>query len=117
MALSSYYGDFINMMYQIEADNNEINKTNVAEWLRIFQTCILPKRQKLRAYYMGENKIEKQGVVQGRPNYSINVNMAKYITDVATGYFIGKPAIYEAVGESTKSALDKLMDINKHCRG
>ena len=105
------------MMYQIEADNNEINKTNVAEWLRIFQTCILPERQKLGAYYMGKNKIEKQGVVQGRPNYSINVNMAKYITDVATGYFIGKPATYEAEGENTKSALDKLMDINKNCRG
>lgn len=104
-------------MYQIEADNNEINKTNVAEWLRIFQTCILPERQKLGAYYMGKNKIEKQGVVQGRPNYSINVNMAKYITDVATGYFIGKPATYEAEGENTKSALDKLMDINKNCRG
>ena len=104
-------------MYQIEADNNEINKANVAEWLRIFQTCILPERQKLGAYYLGKNKIVKQGVVQGRPNYSVNVNMAKYITDVATGYFIGKPAIYEAVGESTKSALDKLMDINKNCRG
>lgn len=105
------------MMYQIEADVKEINNKNVADWLRAFRACILPVRKKMGDYYMGRNKIVKQGVVKGRPNYSINVNMAKYITDVATGYFIGKPAIYEAVGESSKTALDKILDINKNCRG
>lgn len=103
------------MLYQIEADNNEINSKNVSDWLRAFTNLILPKRIKLEQYYDGENKIEKQGAVAGRPNYSINVNMAKYITDVATGYFIGKPVTYEAINDNIKTILEKINDINENC--
>lgn len=103
------------MLYQIEADNNEINSKNVSDWLQAFTNLILPERIKLEQYYDGENKIEKQGAVAGRPNYSINVNMAKYITDVATGYFIGKPVTYEAVNDNIKTILEKIDDINENC--
>lgn len=103
------------MLYQIEADNNAINNTNVSDWLLAFNNLILPKRIELEKYYDGENKIIKQGAVKGRPNYSINVNMAKYITDVATGYFLGKPATYEAQNENLTAILEKIEDINKNC--
>lgn len=103
------------MHYQIEADNNEINSLNLSRWLLEFTNRVLPKRIELEKYYDGENKIVKQGAVSGRPNYSINVNMAKYITDVATGYFIGKPVTYEAENENTKTILEKIKDINKMC--
>lgn len=103
------------MHYQIEADNNEINSSNLSKWLLEFTNRILPKRIELEKYYDGENKIVKQGAVSGRPNYSINVNMSKYITDVATGYFIGKPVTYEAKNENTKTILEKIKDINKNC--
>lgn len=103
------------MIYQIMADNNEINETNVIEWLGKFKQCILPKRQKLGAYYDGENQIVKQGAVKGRPNYSINVNMAKYIVDVATGYTFGVPVNYETINENTNNILDKIKYIHKNC--
>ena len=103
------------MLYQIEADNNEINSKNVSDWLQAFVNLVLPERIKLEQYYDGENKIEKQGAVAGRPNYSINVNMAKYITDVATGYFIGKPVTYEAANDNIKKILGKIDDINENC--
>lgn len=103
------------MIYQVMADNNEINKDNVIKWLQVFQSSILPKREKLGAYYDGENKITKQGAVDGRPNYSINVNMAKYIVDVATGYTFGVPVTYDTKDENTKTVLDTLQYINKNC--
>lgn len=102
------------MTYQVMADNSEINSSNVADWLSIFQSQILPQRIKLGAYYDGNNCIVKQGAVKGRPNYSINVNMAKYIVDVATGYAFGVPVIYDTKDENTKNILEKLQYINKN---
>lgn len=97
------------------AENNEINQNNVLEWLQAFQTNILPQRIKLGEYYDGKNCIVKQGAVKGRPNYSINVNMAKYIVDVATGYAFGIPVTYDTTDENTKTILEKLQYINKNC--
>ena len=103
------------MIYQVMADNNEINKDNVIKWFQVFQDSILPTRQELGAYYDGENIIKKQGAVEGRPNYSINVNMAKYVVDVATGYTFGIPITYDTKNENTKTVLDTLQYINKNC--
>lgn len=103
------------MQYQVMAENNEINQNNVLEWLQAFQTNILPQRIKLGEYYDGKNCIVKQGAVKGRPNYSINVNMAKYIVDVATGYAFGIPVTYDTTDENTKTILEKLQYINKNC--
>lgn len=103
------------MIYQVMADSNEINATNVAKWLQVFESEILPVRKRLGDYYDGKNRIEKQGAVKGRPNYSINVNMAKYIVDVATGYTFGVPISYDTKDENTKEILEKLKYINKNC--
>ena len=97
------------------ADNNTIDKENVVKWLNVFSSAILPTRLKLGGYYDGDNTIIKQGAVEGRPNYSINVNMAKYIVDVATGYTFGIPVTYSTKDDSTKAVLDKLQYINKNC--
>lgn len=101
-------------MYQVIANNAEINLQNVADWLKEFKANILPKRQKLGEYYDGKNCIEKQGAVKGRPNYSINVNMAKYIIDVATSYTFGIPIKYSTKNKKSK-ILEKIAYINKNC--
>ncbi len=102
-------------MYQVIADNTEINAKNVASWLEEFKANILPKRQKMGEYYDGKNCIEKQGAVKGRPNYSINVNMAKYIIDVATSYTFGIPIKYSTDNENSNAILEKIAYINKNC--
>lgn len=101
--------------YQICSDSAVINAVNVQNWITQFNSTILPKRQELASYYDGENVIVKQGAVKNRPNYKINVNMAKYITDVATSYAFGKDITYSSVDEQTADALDKILDINKSC--
>lgn len=103
------------MTYQVVADNNEITKENLRKWLSAFNNGILPERQKFGEYYDGKNIIVKQGAVKGRPNYSININMAKYIIDVATAYAFGIPVSYTTKNENQKEILDRLKDILKNC--
>ena len=42
-----------------------------------------------RAYdcYLGRRRIDKGRIPEGRPDNRVNTNLAKYITDTATGYF------------------------------
>jgi SPP1 family phage portal protein len=103
------------MIYQVQASNTDINKVNVAEWITSFKNEILPNRIKLGEYYDGKNKIVKQGAVKDRPNYSINVNMAKYIIDVATSYTFGAPIVYSTKDESQEAILEKIKYILKNC--
>lgn len=103
------------MIYQVQADSTEINITNVSDWITSFKNDILPNRIKLGQYYDGENAIVKQGAVAGRPNYSINVNMAKYIIDVSTAYTFGVPVKYTTENENEKAILEKLEYILKNC--
>jgi len=103
------------MIYQIQADNTEINVKNVSDWIQAFKNDILPNRIKMGQYYDGKNAIVKQGAVKDRPNYSINVNMAKYIIDVSTAYTFGVPVQYTTENEQEKAILDKLKYILKNC--
>ena len=103
------------MIYQIMADSLEINAKNVSDWIASFKNCILPERIRLGAYYDGNNCIVKQGAVEGRPNYSINVNMAKYIVDVATGYAFGCPVKYSTDNENANKILETLQYVHKNC--
>ena len=103
------------MQYQIMADSREITIQNVSDWLNSFKNNILPTRQKLGSYYDGKNAIVKQGAVKGRPNYSINVNMAKYIIDVATSYAFGNPIKYTTDNQNALKILDRLKYIHKNC--
>lgn len=103
------------MIYQVQASNTEINKKNVSEWIATFKNEILPNRIRLGEYYDGENKIVKQGAVKNRPNYSINVNMAKYIIDVATAYTFGIPVVYSTKDEKQEAILEKIKYILKNC--
>lgn len=102
------------MQYQIMADSIEINAKNVQEWMQGF-TSIRDERKRFGEYYDGKNCIIKQGAVKGRPNYSINVNMAKYIIDVATGYAFGNPIKYTTDEENAKDILDRIKYVHKNC--
>lgn len=103
------------MIYQVQASDTNINIDNVTSWITTFRRDILPNRVKLGQYYDGDNKIVKQGAVKDRPNYSINVNMAKYIIDVATAYTFGVPVAYSTKDEKEKAILEKIKYILKNC--
>lgn len=103
------------MIYRVQADSTAISAENITKWIQYFNANILPNRVKLGSYYDGENEIVKQGAVEDRPNYSINVNMAKYIIDVATSYAFGIPVIYTTKQDDKKDIVERLKDVLKNC--
>lgn len=57
----------------------------------------LGRFNKLEKYYDGEHEILDRTLdSESLPNNKIVCNHAKYITDMATGYFIGEPIVYES---------------------
>ena len=77
--------------------NTKITAENLNAWISAFknQEDQQPRLIKLGKYYDGINEIKKQGATAGRPNYPIHVNLASFITNVQTGYFMGKPVDYD----------------------
>lgn len=64
---------------------------------------------KLHDYYIGKHSILSETKSDSTaPNNKVVANMAKYITDTATGYFIGSPVIYSS---KNINFMDKLNDI------
>lgn len=67
---------------------------------------VAPKMQRNFDYYLGNVRVEKGAVAQGRPNNQAYSNLARYITDTATGYFMGMPPTYSFSGEGVQAVLD-----------
>lgn len=64
---------------------------------------------KLHKYYIGEHDILNSSKSDSSaPNNKIVSNMAKYITDTATGYFIGLPVVYSS---QNTQLIEKLQDV------
>jgi SPP1 family phage portal protein len=101
------------MLYQIQSETNIIDASSVQDWITCFQNSIQPIRKKLGSYYDGHNAIVKQHTSKNRPNYSVNINLAKYITDVATGYVFGEDIKYTADTENAMQVLEKIDYINQ----
>ena len=64
------------------------------------------KYARLEGYYEGDHDILRHRKKDSTaPNNRLVNNMAKYITDTATGYFIGKPVVYSSQNDAYLKAL------------
>lgn len=81
----------------IISENTEINAGNIQDWIATFKNVPeqQPRLKKLGQYYDNKNQIIKKGAAKNRPNYSIHIGVASYITDVQTGYFLGRGVEYD----------------------
>ena len=71
------------------------------------------KYQRLESYYAGGHEILRSVKKDSTaPNNRIVNNMAKYITDTAVGYFIGKPVVYSSQDNVFLEALQDIFDYN-----
>lgn len=75
-------------------DENHIQKNVILKLIQQHQT-IAQRIESLEAYYDGNHEIKERSRTKGAPNNKIAVNFAKYITDIATGYFISNPITYQ----------------------
>ena len=71
------------------------------------------KYAKLEGYYEGDHDILRHRKKDSTaPNNRLVNNMAKYITDTATGYFIGKPVVYSSQNDAYLEVLQDIFDYN-----
>ena len=94
------------------------NKTNLE--LRDFQQILTAHEQdyrhkiKLKNYYVGKHDVlRKVGRPNGAPNNKIVSNFCSYISDMSTGFFIGKPVAY-TTQEKSQGKLDILLEIFRY---
>ena len=72
------------------------------------------RKVKLKNYYVGKHDVlNKQGRPNGAPNNKIVANFCSYISDMSTGFFIGKPVAY-TTQESEQSKLDNLLEVFRY---
>ena len=71
------------------------------------------KYQKLERYYVGDHDIlhSERTDKTGGDNRIVN-NMARYITDTATGYFLGQPVVYSSENEEYLQTIQDIFDYN-----
>ncbi len=71
------------------------------------------KYTRLKDYYEGKHTIlnhkKKRSSV---PNNKLVNNIARYITDTATGYFLGMPVVYDSMDEKFMEELQGIYDYN-----
>ena len=71
-------------------------------------------KTKLKKYYLGKHDVlNKKGRPNGAPNNRIVSNFCQYISDMSTGFFLGRPIAY-TTNEENQEKLDKLLEIFRY---
>ena len=69
---------------------------------------------KLKRYYRGEHAIlHKEQRANNAPNNKVVSNYCEYISNMSTGFFIGKPVAYSSMSEN-QDEIDALQDVFKY---
>ncbi len=71
-------------------------------------------KTKLKKYYLGKHDVlNKKGRPNGAPNNRIVSNFCQYISDMSTGFFLGRPIAY-TTDEVNHDKLDELLEIFRY---
>ncbi len=99
------------VLYMERSSLEGLTEADIKKIIDQNEGCV--KYQHLEGYYRGDHDILR--VVKKdstAPNNKIVNNMAKYITDTAVGYFIGKPVVYSSQDDAFLTALQDIFDYN-----
>ena len=77
-----------------------------------FKEGEIPVFKRLQDYYDVKTEILKRTMDSGKPNNRLAHGFARYITNMATSYFVGKPVKYITEDESYQRLLDKVLENN-----
>lgn len=90
----------------------EPNADLVTKIVEKFKKEDLPRLQKLEQYYQVKNVILQRQLDPSKPNNRIAHGFAKYITNMATGFFMGEGLRMDTEDVAYKEDLEKVLDIN-----
>lgn len=77
-----------------------------------FKTEYVPRFRKDQEYYEVRTEILKRTMTDGKPNNRLAHGFCRYITNMATSYFSGKPIRYQVEDDAYKEALQDVFDKN-----
>lgn len=80
--------------------------------VRKFKNRELKKYRRAQQYYEAENEIRKRKMSELNSNNKIAHAFARYMTNMATAYFIGKPIRYTAGDKGLQETLDTILTAN-----
>lgn len=80
--------------------------------IRRFKQEYLPRFEKDQKYYTVETEIHKRTMADGKPNNRLAHGFCRYISNMATSYFMGKPIRYIVKDDGYKEALKKVFKNN-----
>lgn len=90
-----------------------LNESILTEIINDFKINYIPRFDKLERYYNAKNKILERYIEPPKPNNKLAHGFCKYITNMATSYFVGKPIRYIVDGEEPfKDALTDILNDN-----
>ncbi|MGP1568550.1 MAG: phage portal protein [Peptoanaerobacter stomatis] len=93
-------------MYKTE---DELSDKLILDFISDYEKDTKTKYKKMQDYYESKNAILSRTMIDGNDvNNKIANNYAGYITDMATGYFIGRPVTYTSTDDEL---IDKIQDI------
>ena len=97
----------------IRIDPAQLEDSNMKDVLKYLIAKYSPAReQRLRDYYEGRHDILNRKMADPtKPNNKLVNNLAAFITDTVTGYFMGQPVVYSADGEDSDAYVEALKDI------
>ncbi|GLC87503.1 phage portal protein [Lysinibacillus piscis] len=81
----------------------------VKKIIKKFRAEDLPRLQKLEQYYQVQNDILGRQLSSEKPNNRIAHGFAKYITNMATGFFMGEGLRFDTDDDEYKEALEKAL--------
>lgn len=80
--------------------------------VRRFQEEYTPRFLKDERYYRTETKILERTMTSGKPNNRLAHGFCRYITNMATSYFLGKPVRYQVKDEDYQESLNGVFSDN-----
>lgn len=84
--------------------------------IRRFQSEQVPRFQKCEEYYRVQTQVMRRTMTDGKPNNKLAHGFCRYITNMATSYFAGKPVRYlftddESGDLTAKEYKDAVLDV------
>lgn len=100
-------------MIKIYRTEDELSDKLIIDFINKYKKDNLERYKKLQKYYNGENDItSKEKVGEKEINNQISNNYAGYITDMATGYFIGNPVRYSSIDDEFLNEMQDIFNYN-----
>lgn len=89
----------------------EPNEDLVSKIIVRFKNKYIPRFRRLEEYYQVKNKISTRSLPNDKPNNRISHGFAKYITNMATGYFMGEGIRLEVANDQDNEYREDLIDV------